>query len=149
MSKNNTSFIRFDPLKRVVFSEKHTSLSGENTWVVSGCLSYYIGPRVNEHWVCVPNGYRVTGPCVPDFFKDWIKPWDKDGHAVIVHNYLCKIGTSRMNGERITLSRRKANKVFLEAMGVLGVPLWKRVVLYLAACWENNDDTCQTETMTA
>lgn len=140
MSKNNTSFIRFDPLKRVVFSEKHTGLTGEDTWVVSGCLSYYIGARKNEHWVCVPNGYRITNSCLPDPFKNWIKPWESDGHAAIVHNYLCKIGLSRINGERVILSRRAANKVFFEAMSALGVPLWKRTILYLAACWQDNSD---------
>lgn len=135
-----TSFIRFDPTTRVNLSAKHTAESGEPTWIVSGGLSYYIGPRKEENWVYVPNGYRVTGADVLRPFKDWIKPCDEHGQAVIIHNYLCSTAKVRMDGERQVLTRKTANKVFLEAMTVLGVPWIKRKILYWAACAKSNED---------
>ncbi len=140
MTQRTTSYIRFDPSTRVVLSERYTEKNGEPTWVLSGGLSYYIGKRRDECWVYVPNNYRITGANVPDIFKSWIKPCDVHGQAVIIHHYLCTTGKIRSNGFRTVISKREANDVFLEAMKILGVPWWKRNILYWAACWHDNGD---------
>lgn len=138
MTQRTTSYIRFDPKTRVSISQKHTEETGVRTWIVSGGLSYYIGDRKAENWVYVPNGYRVTGANVPKLFKDWIRPCDKYGQAVIIHNFLSQTAKVRMAGEKQAMTRRLSNKVFLEAMKVIGVPWYKRTILFLAACWKDN-----------
>lgn len=140
MTQCGTSYIRFDPLNRVCENKKYTEKNGITTWTVIGGLSFYVGSRKDECWVCVPNGYRVVGAYVHKFFRNWIKPCSKYGQSVIIHNYLCSTAKIRVGGTKITISRRIANKIFLEAMEVLGVPLVERYILYLSACLKSNED---------
>jgi hypothetical protein len=49
-------------------------------------------------------------------------PWGKYGNAAVVHDFLYWVQDR---------SRFKADKIFLEAMGVLGVSLWEKYSMFL------------------
>lgn len=133
MAQKMTSFIGFDPSKRVVLNEEFTKENGQETWVTQGGLSFYRGNRLDEYWVYVPHGYRVIGAHVPKFMRSLLRPCDKGGQAAIIHNYLCSSRKVRVQKERQMVTRDVADAIFLEAMQVAGVPVWKRWLLYIGA----------------
>ena len=76
------------------------------------------------------NGEVITVP--KDFITDfgskpqitWLfvgSPTDEAGYAYIIHDFLC---------EQPDCPVSKADKIFLECMTVLEVPLWKRTIMY-------------------
>lgn len=84
---------------------------------------YNVGGEKSGIVVTVPAGFVTDLASVPRFFWRIVPPFGKYTPAAVVHDFLY----SSQN-----LSRAMADAVFLEAMGVLGVPKWKRVSMYLA-----------------
>lgn len=84
---------------------------------------YEVGALGSGDVVEVPAGFETDFASVPRLF--WIvePPLGDAGKAAVIHDRLYA------TRER---SRRAADRVFLEAMGVLGVARWKRLVLYAA-----------------
>lgn len=73
--------------------------------------------------VCVPNGFVTDFASVPRIFWRIFPPSGQYNRAAVVHDYLCFTkGCSRF----------MADAVFREAMRELGVPRWKRIMMYLA-----------------
>lgn len=73
--------------------------------------------------ITVPIGFTTDFASVPRGFWNLFPktgPWDR---ASVVHDYLYRTQGSTKAG---------ADAIFYEAMGVSGVPAWKRVTLYLA-----------------
>jgi hypothetical protein len=85
--------------------------------------------------ITVPHGFVTDFASVPRAFWHVIPPWGKYSLAAVVHDYLYFTGE---------VSRKAADQVFLEQMRLLGVPWWKRRLMYYAvrwfggAAWENN-----------
>ncbi len=72
----------------------------------------------------VPIGFLSDFASIPRFFYRMIgPPTGRYGPSAIVHDYL-------YHTKKYT--RRKSDAIFLEAMGVLGVPWWKRRTMWLA-----------------
>ena len=69
----------------------------------------------------VPAGTITDLASIPQIFRSLIPQNDKHRPAAIVHDYLVH-----------TIKRSKADRIFLEAMKVCGVPAWKRWSMYLA-----------------
>jgi hypothetical protein len=134
-----TSYRKFDATKRVTIDEDLTQKFGETTYVVSGCMSFYVGKRDREYWVHVPHGHRLSGADIPRLFRGWIKPNSPIGKAAVIHHYLCAVGKVRINKVRLMVSRYEANLVFLQAMKVAGVFLLKRWFLFLVASLSDGD----------
>lgn len=68
-------------------------------------------------------GFITDFASVP-FFAWWLIPkWGKYGKAAVVHDYLYQYGA---------LGRKRADDVFREAMGILGVVPWRRFLMYWA-----------------
>ncbi len=66
-------------------------------------------------------GFRTDFASVPRVLWSIIPPNGLYGKAAVVHDYLC---------ETKIVSRKNADKIFLEAMKVLGVSWWKRNLMY-------------------
>ena len=128
-----TSYRKFDATKRVMVDDDLTQKFGETTYVVNGCMSFYVGNRDREYWVHVPHGHRLNGADIPKLFKGWIKPNSVIGKAAVVHHYLSSVGKVRIKKVRFTVDRYEANMVFLQAMKVAGVFFIKRWFLFLVA----------------
>ena len=73
--------------------------------------------------VVVPDGFRTDWASIPRVFRSLIPKVGRHIPAAVVHDYLV-----RLEG----FSRVLADRVFLEAMKVLGVPWWKRYAMYTA-----------------
>ena len=73
--------------------------------------------------VVVPAGFLTDGATVPFPLNAIVPAWGRHGKAAVVHDYMYRSGD---------YSREFADYVFLEAMGVLGVPKWRKWLMYLA-----------------
>lgn len=111
---------------------------GRCTWKVASPIRYDVGEEGSGETITVPAGATTDLASVPRpawtiFPPDG--PWLK---AAVVHDFLYRTkGTCWWDGfngrtRAKPYSRKEADGVFREAMGVLGVPAWKRVILYQA-----------------
>lgn len=73
--------------------------------------------------VCVPDGFVTDFASVPRLFWPIFPPSGKWNRAAIIHDYLC---------DSKTCSRFLADAIFRECMRELGVPRWRRVLMYYA-----------------
>ena len=71
----------------------------------------------------VPRGYVTDLASVPRALWTIFPPHGRYAKAAIVHDYLYSNAIG---------SKRWADQVFFEAMGVLGVPQWRKCVMYWA-----------------
>ena len=90
-------------------------------WELLEEFDYYLGSLESGMYIRVPKGFVTDFASVPRIFWWLFPPWGKYGKAAVVHDYLYH---TRM------FSRAVADAIFLEAMSVLKVPLWKRLIIY-------------------
>ena len=98
-------------------------LSDGRRWRLVEPFEYHVGNYPSDNIVLVPRGYVTDFASIPRMFWHILPPWGKYGKAAVVHDYLCDI-KDRPSSE--------VHRIFYEAMGVLGVPNWKRRVMYEA-----------------
>lgn len=86
-------------------------------------FEYHIGDFPSDRVIEVPAGYVTDFASVPRALWAVFPPHGPWAKAAIVHDYLYDyaIGT-----------RARADLIFLEAMQVLGVPRWRRYLMYWA-----------------
>jgi hypothetical protein len=91
------------------------------TWTVNQEFVYKIGGPESEFEIKVPAGFPTDFASIPRVFWRVLPPTGEYGKAAVVHDYLysTQIGT-----------REWSDKIFLEAMEVLGVPAWKRETMF-------------------
>lgn len=92
-------------------------------WKVLEEFDYWIGEEVTSELVVVPAGFITDFASIPRVFWRILPPTDTYGKAALVHDQLYKTGVK---------TRAESDKIFLEAMEVLGVPAWKRYSMYWA-----------------
>lgn len=92
-------------------------------WQLLTEFEYHVGGFPSEEVIHVPAGTVTDLASVPRVFWSIFPPYGRYAKAAIVHDYLYQRGTG---------SRLYADQVFLEAMAVLGVPKWRRALMYLA-----------------
>ena len=75
--------------------------------------------------VTVPAGYKTDLASVPRLLR-WVVPVAnaKNRKAAVVHDYLCT------HGDGVCRNQKQADKVFREAMGVLGLGRFRSGALY-------------------
>lgn len=71
----------------------------------------------------IPAGFETDFASVPRFFWRVVPPWGRYSPAAVVHDYLYRTGQ---------VPRDLADRIFLNLMKRLGVPAWKRRVMYWA-----------------
>ena len=79
--------------------------------------------------VTVPYGYRTDFASIPRAFWLILPPHGHYVPAAVIHDYLCDLRGST------GIDSKTTHAVFREAMEVLRVPAWKRVVMYHAVRW--------------
>jgi len=79
----------------------------------------HVGERVIE----APQGFETDFASVPRVFWRIVPPWGRYSPAAVIHDYLYFTGH---------VPRAEADAVFLTLMERLGVPAWKRSVMYRA-----------------
>ena len=94
------------------------------TWEVAEDFEYHVGLEDSNEVIKIPKGYLSDLASIPKPFWSLIGgPWGRYGYAAILHDYILQ--------EKLYPAKR-ADQIFLEAMTVLKVPKWKRIVMYSA-----------------
>ena len=92
-------------------------------WETGRPLQYEIGKKGSGLVVIVPPGHQTDLASIPRWLWWLLAPHDpRYSPAAVLHDWLT---------EWPEFNRRVADSIFLEAMGVLGVPVWKRTLMYL------------------
>jgi len=73
--------------------------------------------------ITVPAGFETDFASVPRLFWRIIPPWGRYSSAAVVHDYLYATAS---------VTRYEADRIFLDLMKRLGVPFWKRRLMYRA-----------------
>lgn len=76
-----------------------------------------------EPLITVPAGFETDLASIPSIFTPLIPKNGMHRAAAIVHDYLCRDKS---------FSRPLADRIFLEAMKLLGVPTWQRWSMFAA-----------------
>ena len=103
-----------------------TPLPDGKTWIILSDFGYEIGEEGSGDTVDVPIGTHTDFASIPRLLWAIFPRWGKYGNAAVVHDWLY------WSQNR---SRLESDIIFLEGMGVLDVPVWKRHVIYYAVRW--------------
>lgn len=76
--------------------------------------------------IVVPKGFITDLASIPRPLWIWFPPHDEYAKAAIIHDYMYDNGIG---------SKAEADYVFYEALGVLGIPNWKRKIMYRMVKW--------------
>ena len=93
------------------------------TWAIWKEFTYHVGELNSGETITVPRGFQTDFASVPPIFRFVAPRWGKYGKAAILHDY-CYWEQQ--------YKRRRADEIFREAMGVSGVALWRKLVMYWA-----------------
>lgn len=90
-------------------------------------LEYRVGSEDSDVVVCVPAGFETDFASIPWGLRNLfpaLGPW---GRPAIIHDWLYAT-----RGEAGRFTRLQADRIFAEAMEVVGVPAWRRVLMFRA-----------------
>lgn len=90
-------------------------------------LEYRVGHADSEEVIVVPAGFETDFASVPWGLWNLFPPLGSYARPAIVHDFLYSTG-----GLRGRYVREECDRIFYEAMAVVGVPWLKRVLMYLA-----------------
>ena len=93
----------------------------EYKWMTFREFEYHVGSEDSNEVIKVPIGFITDFATVPRLFWIVLPPDGKYTQAAVLHDYLYYIGV---------YDRKKSDLIFLEAMGVLEVPDWKKYLMY-------------------
>ncbi len=117
-------------LLQVYHKEVHTSSFtkpltvtkiGSRMWRVDREFEYYVGHESSVEVVTVPKGFETDFASVPRLFWMLVPPDGKYTQAAVLHDFILSTNL---------YPQKKADRIFLEAMAVLRVPTWKRMLMY-------------------
>ena len=97
-----------------------------NTWKTGRAFTYFVGEEYSEDKIVVPKGFETDLASVPWPASMLIPKSGKYNQAAVLHDWLYN------QQER---PRAECDKIFLEAMEVVGVSLAKRRIMYRAVRW--------------
>ncbi|EKZ9425997.1 DUF1353 domain-containing protein [Salmonella enterica] len=95
---------------------------GHYNWRVHEPFSFWLIDDESDV-IEVPAGFVTDLATVPRIFWIFLPPDGKYAKAAIIHDYLY---------DNALRTKKEADKIFLDGMTVLGVPKWKRMVMYRA-----------------
>lgn len=124
-----------------------TQLSGDGEdwrkFELGQTMVFYVGEIGSGFAVVVPQGFISDGPSVPRILWNVLPVWGKWSRAGILHDYLCCL-IAWGHPHPAAPDRNAADRIFLEAMGVLGVSVVWSALLYLGVrvgTWLNIETT--------
>ncbi|EMZ2673947.1 DUF1353 domain-containing protein [Salmonella enterica] len=94
-------------------------------WCVYEPFEFYLSDD-NSDVIEVPAGFVTDLASVPRIFWTILPPDGKYAKAAIIHDWMY---------DNALRTKKEADKIFLDGMTVLGVPKWKRTVMYWAVRW--------------
>ena len=127
-----SEFTRFSGDVMISYANKESKTLGRDLWRVMKGFKYYVGAENSPQWVDVPRGYLMDGASVPRALWAFIPPWGSYGAATIVHDILCEYLQLTVEGAPCKITRKQADDILLEAMGVLEVDEGTKDTIYRA-----------------
>lgn len=100
-----------------------TPMPDGRKWRLVRSFTYHVGSLQSKTKVIVKAGFITDFASVPSQMWWLLPPWGKYGKAAIIHDYLY---------QNHLFTRGIADHIFFEAMGVLKVPTWKRLLMFWA-----------------
>ncbi|ECH9261463.1 DUF1353 domain-containing protein [Salmonella enterica subsp. enterica] len=91
-------------------------------WRVYEPFEFYLSED-NSDVISVPAGFITDLATIPRIFWTLLPPDGKYAKAAIIHDYLY---------DNALRTKKEADLIFLDGMTVLGVPKWKRTIMYYA-----------------
>lgn len=114
----------------------------ERPFRVLEAFTYRIGELGSNRWITVPVDFHTDFASIPRPFRNIFTSTGGYGKAAVVHDYLYGEGfiaellvdeeTGDVYEHHYHPTRAEADRIFLEAMMVLGVGWWTRTTVYLA-----------------
>ena len=98
-------------------------------WEVYEELEYHVGNKDSDEIIRVPKGTLTDFASVPRGLWNIFPPDGEYTSAAVVHDFIYGL---RGKLPSKTYTREEADKIFAEAMQVLGVPFWKRYTMFYA-----------------
>ena len=102
---------------------------GDDTWKLHHRFRYIRQRAGAEETITVPKNYITDFASVPELFWNIVP---KDGRwdgAAVIHDYIYGLRGADCKPAR---TRAECDWIFYEGMGVLGVPQWKRWMMWTA-----------------
>lgn len=100
-------------------------------WSLTAPLEYHLGAVDGPEYVQVPTGFLTDFTSIPRGLWNLLPPTGRYGKAAVVHDFLYQDRVIRSGTLVFRLcDRGEADKIFLEAMGVLGVGWLTRHTIY-------------------
>lgn len=112
-----------------------TPLADGSTWLILRPFGYDVGYEGSGDTVRVSTGFMTDFASIPRIFWIFLPRWGKYGNAAVIHDWLYWTQNR---------TRKRADRIMLEAMEVLRVPRWKRFAIYSAVrtfgglAWKRN-----------
>jgi len=97
-------------------------LSNER-WKLITPFEYHVGTYPSNEVINVPIGFITDLASIPRVFWSIFPPHGEYAKAAIIHDYLY---------ENAINTKKYADDIFFEAMGVLGVCAWRKHLIYWA-----------------
>lgn len=98
-------------------------LADGKTWVTRKEFGYDIGKEGSGNSIDMPIGFMTDFASVPRLLWAFLPRWGKYGNAAVIHDYCYW---------EQRFSRKESDRIFREAMEVLGVPTYKILLMYYA-----------------
>ncbi|EEF5015739.1 DUF1353 domain-containing protein [Salmonella enterica] len=95
---------------------------GHYEWRVHEPFTFYLSDDSSDV-IEVPAGFVTDLATIPRIFWSLMPPDGKYAKAAIIHDYLY---------DNALRTKKEADRIFLDGMTVLGVPRWKRIIMYYA-----------------
>lgn len=124
-----SEFVSFTAKPLIYYDDDASELLKGDYFRVAESFRYYLGEKYADQWVFVPAGMLTDLASIPSFVWSLLPPSGKYGAAAIVHDRLCNTLEITQSGKAVSIERKKADAILGEAMEVLKVPYWKRVLI--------------------
>ena len=96
---------------------------GNRLWRTYRELIYYVGEENSADIIIVPVGFTTDFASIPSLFWMMLPPDGQYTQAAVIHDWLYYTQTR---------TRLESDRIFLEAMKVLKVNVFKRLIMYKA-----------------
>lgn len=124
-----SEFVSFTSKPVIYYDDEASELLRGDFYRVAESFRYYLGEKYANQWVFIPAGMLTDLASIPSIVWGILPPSGKYGAAAIVHDRLCNTLQITQSGKLISIDRAKADAILGEAMEVLKVPWWKRVLI--------------------
>jgi hypothetical protein len=106
------------------------------TWIIRKKFGYDIGREGGTEFVGVPVGFMTDFASVPRLLWSVIPRWGTYGNAAVIHDYCYWTRQVSVRRKRKiilkSISRKRADEIFFEGMGVLRAAFYYRYPIYWA-----------------